>query len=246
MNPYFEQPGVWRGFHTEFIVELKRAITPHAVPRYFVNVEHSIYIERDDGGREMLGVSDGLVGVGDRSAATTSGTVAVLAPVTGSVRMGAIKRKHRWLTVRDTATREVVTVIELLSPSNKRGEDCGSYLRKRRRLLRSAAHLVEIDLLRGGPQMPVARVPLTEYRVMVSRRPQRPDVQVWPFNLRDSLPTIPIPFRTGEPEPLIPLKPLLDTVYDTGGYHYQLYDAPPDPPLSPADADWARQFVPAA
>jgi hypothetical protein len=69
-------------------------------------------------------------------------------------------------------------------------------------------------------------------------------VQVWPVNLRDPLPAVPVPFRTGEPEPLIELKPLLDSVYDSGGYQYQLYDAPPDPPLNPADAEWARQFVP--
>jgi hypothetical protein len=244
MNPYFEQPGVWRGFHTSFIVRLMDAITPHAVPRYFVNIEQSIYIERDDGGRELIGVADAAVGGGDRppaGRATASATVA--APVTGSVRVGAVKRKHRWLTLRDTATRQVITVIEVLSPSNKRGDDRSAYLRKRRRILRSAAHLVEIDLLRGGPRMPVARVPASDYRVMVSRQPQRPDVQVWPIGLREPLPALPIPFRTGESEPLIALKPLIDEVYDKGGYQYQLYDAPPDPPLSPADADWARQFL---
>lgn len=246
MNPYFEQPGVWRGFHTEFIVELKRAITPHAVPRYFVNVEQSIFIEREDGGRELIGVADSLVGSGEWSPAGAGVTATAQAPVTGSVRMGAIKRKHRWLTIRDTATREVVTVIEVLSPSNKRGEDRGNYLRKRRRILRSAVHLVEIDLLRGGPRMPVAGVPASDYQVMVSRRPARPDVQVWPIALRGLLPAVPIPFRTGEPEPLIDLKPLVDEVYDRGGYRYQLYINPPDPPLTPTDADWARQFLPAA
>jgi hypothetical protein len=243
MNPYFEQPGVWRGFHTSFIVRLMDAITPHAVPRYFVNVEQSIYIERDDG-RELVGVSDALVGGGDRPATSGAAVDTASAPVTGSVRVGAVKRKHRWLTLRDTATREVITVIEVLSPSNKRGDDRSAYLRKRRRILRSAAHLVEIDLLRGGPRMPVARVPASDYRVMVSRQPQRPDVQVWPVGLRESLPAIPIPFRTGEPEPLIGLKPLIDEVYDRGGFRYQLYHTPPDPPLSPADADRARQFLP--
>ena len=49
----------------------------------------------------------------------------------------------------------MVTVIELLSPSNKRaGDDREQYLAKRRELLRSPAHLVEIDLLRDGPPCP--------------------------------------------------------------------------------------------
>ena len=61
----------------------------------------------------------------------------------------------RYLEVRDREGREVVTVIELLSPSNKRaGDDRESYLAKRRELLRSPAHLVEIDLLRGWTPMP--------------------------------------------------------------------------------------------
>lgn len=243
MNPYFEQPGMWRPFHTSLIVRLMDAITPHAVPRYFVSVEQSIYVERDSG-RELVGVADALVGSEHRPTAGGAATATVAAPVTGSVRVGAVKQKHRWLTLRDAATREVVTVIEVLSPSNKRGEDRTAYLRKRRRILRSAAHLVEIDLLRGGPRMPVAGVPASDYRVMVSRQPARPDVQVWPIGLRQPLPAVPIPFRTGEQEPLIELKPLIDEVYDKGGFAYQLYRNPPDPPLAPADVDWARQFLP--
>lgn len=245
MNPYFEQPGVWRGFHNLFVGKLTEAITARTLPRYIVRTEESVYIERGDDTREMVRVSDIAVKRGDFPAPDgTGGTATITAPVTGSVRMRAVRLRHLWLTVRDSRSREVVTVIEVLSPSNKRGEDRSQYLRKRRRLLRSAAHLVEIDLLRGGPRMPVVGVPASDYRIMVSRQPQRPDVQVWPIGLRELLPALLIPLRTGEPEPLIELKPLIDAVYDGGGYRYQLYDAPPDPPLSPADAEWARQFLP--
>src|SRR5208337_5364314 len=53
--------------------------------------------------------------------------------------------KVPFLEVRDRQGRELVTAIELLSPSNKRsGEDREQYLAKRRELLRSPAHLVEI------------------------------------------------------------------------------------------------------
>jgi Protein of unknown function (DUF4058) len=246
MNPYFEQPGVWRGFHTLFIGRLTEAIASRTAPRYVVRTEESVYVERGDDSRELVGVADVAVKSGESVAPSGPATPTLTGPVTGTVRLGAIRRRHLWLTVRDRATREVVTVIEVLSPSNKRGEDRGQYLRKRRRILRSAAHLVEIDLLRGGPRMPMANVPPSDYRVMVSRQPLRPDVQVWAFNLTDLLPAIPIPLRTGEPEPLIALKPLVDSVYDGAVYQFQLYDAPPDPPLSPAEADWARQFLPAA
>ena len=54
--------------------------------------------------------------------------------------------------VLEAGELELVTAIEILSPVNKRPgrEAHDEYLRKRRELLRSAAHLIEIDLLRGG------------------------------------------------------------------------------------------------
>jgi hypothetical protein len=241
MNPYFEQPGVWRGFHTSFLVKLMDRLSTAADPRYFVSVEESLYIEHQrPRRRELFAVADAAVTEGD------AGGAVVTAPVTARVPMGAIKRKHRWLTVRDTASREVVTVIELLSPSNKAaGDDREQYLRKRLRILRSAAHLVEIDLLRGGERMPADDAPESDYRILVSRRPARPNAAVWPVGLRDPLPLVPIPLRTGEPELVADLKPLLDAVYDGATYRRRLYSSPPDPPLAPADADWARQFLPA-
>src|SRR5208337_4659432 len=69
-----------------------------------------------------------------------------------------------FLEIRDRVGRELITVVELLSPSNKRpGDDREQYLTKRRELLRSRAHLVEIDLLRGGAAMPLKNRPDCDY-----------------------------------------------------------------------------------
>jgi len=56
------------------------------------------------------------------------------------------------LEIRDRRNRRVVTVIEMLSPTNKRaGRDRDEYLMKRNAILTiGTAHLVETDLLRGG------------------------------------------------------------------------------------------------
>lgn len=63
-----------------------------------------------------------------------------------------------FVEIRDRESRRLVTVIELLSPSNKRpGGDREQYLAKRSDLLASPTHLVEIDLIRGGRRMPMAR-----------------------------------------------------------------------------------------
>ena len=57
-----------------------------------------------------------------------------------------------FLEVIDRQDRSVVTVIEILSPTNKVSGSRGraSYLEKRQEVMRSPSHLVEIDLLRSG------------------------------------------------------------------------------------------------
>ncbi len=250
MNPYFEQPSVWRGFHNHLLSQLALSIAPRVAPRYLVEYEESLYVDQAEAGGSLFAIADVAVARNDRSA--DSGGTATLAapataPVTARVRLGAVTRKHRWLTVRDSQTRRVVTVIEVLSPSNKSpGDDREQYLRKRRRILRSSAHLVEIDLLRGGQRMPVEDAPPSDYRVMVSRRPQRPDVQVWPVGVRQPLPPLPIPLHTGEPELTLDLKPLIDAVYDGGAYQHHLYAALPQPPMPPPDDAWAADLARAA
>ena len=101
-----------------------------------------------------------------------------------------------FIEIRDRETREVVTVVELLSPTNKApGSDREQYLGKRKVLLAGNTHVVEIDLLRSGQRAPVGEMPECDYVVMVSRSYERPRVELWPLALSDPLPTIPIPLR---------------------------------------------------
>ena len=65
--------------------------------------------------------------------------------------------QERYLEIRDVGTGTVVTVLEVLSPKNKRsGEGRTKYDTKRQNLLNSTANLVEIDLLRTGEPKLVA------------------------------------------------------------------------------------------
>ena len=54
-------------------------------------------------------------------------------------------------------------------------------------------HLVELDLLRGGPRLPVESLPARDYCVLISRYEDRPQVGLWPINVGDSLPVVPVP-----------------------------------------------------
>jgi hypothetical protein len=148
-----------------------------------------------------------------------------------------------YIEIRDRESRELVTVVELLSPANKRpGADREQYLLKRRRLLKSPAHLVEIDLLRAWPRMPVEHLPACDYLLFASRAETRPQVGLWPCNLRDPLPRMLVPLKSLASCEL-DLQALLHQVYDEAGYEDYLYSTPIDPPLPPADAAWAAGIV---
>jgi hypothetical protein len=151
--------------------------------------------------------------------------------------------RHAFLEIRDRGNRQLVTVLELLSPSNKHpGPDREQYLAKRQQLLASSVHLVELDLLRGGPRLPMEHLPPCDYCVMVSRYEDRPNVGLWPLGLRDKLPTIPIPLLAQE-RAVLDLQSALHQVYDAAGYEDYIYASEPHPPLQGADMEWPQRLI---
>jgi hypothetical protein len=248
MNPYLEQSRIWRDFHTRVLVHFAAALTQRLAGRYFVELEESLYIDPTSDEPRLFAVADTAVAEDEDRADDQGGvaTALVVAPVTVKVP-GITKKKVRRLLVRDSNSQEVITVIELLSPSNKAaGADRNKYLEKRGEVLTSRTNFIELDLLRGGTRLPINGLPECDYYALVSRWRERPNMGLWPVKLREPLPTIPIPLRWGEAEPLIELKPVLDQTYDGAGYARRIYRTPPEPPLSPADAEWAKAFIPSA
>jgi hypothetical protein len=228
-------------------VHFVAALVPRVRPKYHVELEESLYIDTTGDHPSLFAVADtALADRSEDSGSESGGTAtAVAAPVTVTVP-GIAKKKSRRLVIRDSKSQEVVTVIEVLSPSNKAGgADLANYLAKRDEVLTSAANFVELDLLRGGQRMPIRTLPPCDYYILVSRAWERPRMGLWPMKLREPLVPFPIPLRRGEVEPLIELKPILDRTYDEAGYEDRIYRTPPEPPLSAADAVWARSFVPA-
>jgi len=79
---------------------------------------------------------------------------------------------ENYLVIRHLGSGEVVTVIELLSPSNKctGSEGRKAYLAKREEILSSRTNLVELDLLRGGARLPTVQpLPPGDYFAFVCR-----------------------------------------------------------------------------
>jgi hypothetical protein len=155
---------------------------------------------------------------------------------------------HVTIEIRDVAKRELVTAIEVLSPTNKRSEGYKEYLDKRARVLGSTAHLLEIDLLRKGQRVPLQQpLPPVSYFVFLSRANRRPLTEVWPIRLQERLPVVPVPLQAPDPDIQLDLQAAFDMAYDTFGYDLLVdYTRPPEVPLEGNDAAWAEDLLRAA
>jgi hypothetical protein len=156
------------------------------------------------------------------------------------------ERRETYLVIRERETMEIVTVIETLSPANKRGSSDGraQYLAKREEILRSRTNLVELDLLRGGQRLPARGMPTADYYALVSRGHKRPRTDVYAWSIREPLPEIPIPLKKDEPEVRLNLQEVFQTVYQRARYQLSVdYRAPLDTPLPEAEAAWVRSLL---
>jgi hypothetical protein len=244
MNPYFEHDDAWQDFHNSFLFTARNVLTALVRPNYIVRAEQHVYLHDSVvEPPQLAGRPDLFVARPDRPEGA-AGTGLLEAPTQVRLIFPDLERET-YLEVRDRRTRKVVTVIELLSPSNKQpGHDREQYEVKRGVMLASQAHFVELDLLRGGPRMPFESLPSCDYYALVSRVEDRPDAGLWPIARRDRLPEIPIPLRAPDPPARLDLQEVLHRVYDEGGFEDFIYDTEPDPPLSPEDAAWARSLIP--
>lgn len=245
MNPYLERDAIWHGFHETFIPYTQEVLNAQLNPDFIAKIDEHVFIhELPEGARgKLAGRAD--VGVAEMAPHSSTASSAVLvAPA--EVRLPNIDvERVSYLEIRDREDWRLVTVIELLSPSNKyAGPDREQYLAKRTTLLQSTAHFVEIDLLRGGPRLPLENLPKCDYYVLVSRYEKRPLADLWPIQLRDRLPSIPIPLTAARADAELDLKVVLDRVYTASGFEHYIYRHPPEPRLSGEDAEWSQQFVP--
>lgn len=247
MDPYLERPTLWPDVHFELIRAIRATLVPRVAPHYYVAVEERTYVAAVQP-HTFVGEPDVAVIRQPHAPPLTPAGIAHEAvlerPVTVELPLHD-RVRQRYLAVRDGATHEVVAIIEVLSPSNKQpGEDRQRYERKRRQVLEGLTNLVEIDLLRAWEPMPMDPVPPSHYRILVSRGWERPKAQLYPFNVDEPIPEIPVPLRPGETEPTLALGELLAQVYDQVRYDLRIdYTSEPEPPLDPAAAAWARELL---
>lgn len=136
--------------------------------------------------------------------------------------------------VREAGTERLVTVIEIVSYSNKTAglTKRARYLAKRWEFLNSGIHLVEIDLLRWGNRV-VPGLPDQAYHILVRRADEQPECRVWSFGFSEPIPSAALPLLDpGERVPL-PLQEAFATIDAARNFRQRLdYETDPPPPLS--------------
>jgi hypothetical protein len=247
MDPFLELYG-WGDFHVSLIVEFKRQLTPQISPKYAAIAERRVYLEHHDDRSEFIpDVHIAESAAKPMPPASANPLVATLEPETHMVPM-PLEVREPFLEIRDLNGNEVVTVIEVLSPTNKRAGTDGSveYQSKREEILRSSANLVEIDLLRGG-ERPILKPPVrttSDYVVSVHRKRKRPSVDVYQWSLRRQLPEIPIPLAGNDSDVTLDLQKALNDIWDYSGYANQVqYSRSLVPPARSEDEAWIKEII---
>ncbi len=155
-----------------------------------------------------------------------------------------VEVRERWIEISALPDLELVTVVEILSPSNKSGSGRSEYLHKRDALIDLTVNLVEIDLLLSGRPMPMGKsLPAGHYLAVVARAANRPDAEVYAWTIRHALPPIPIPLRAPDADVLLDLDQAFDLTYRLGRFNRIVRHGSPLPgnlPLIPADRAWAE------
>jgi hypothetical protein len=244
MDPYLEHPDLWPDVHHRLIVAIANSLAPVLRPRYRVLVETRTY-QVEPGEVVLIGRPDVSAVHKVREAAVPYPAPIPGQPITVEVPVPDLVEEG-YLEVRDVRSGEVVTVVELLSPTNKRpGEGRRLYETKRLAILGSLTHLVEIDLIRAyEPMLVYGDGHHSHYRILVSRAERRPRADLYTFNVQDRIPTFKLPLRRGDEEPVVDLGRLLHELYDRAGYDLSVdYRLDPVPPLEGEAGEWLAELL---
>jgi hypothetical protein len=250
MDPYLEAQGRWPGFHNALIVHCSELLNRDLPEHYVAQTDERIAMVSFDmpvGDR----IPDVLIGrdengtAAPRSAAPAG--VGTLEPTTMQLVKRTVEVRETWIEIYHLPEMELVTVIEILSPTNKGGSGRSDYLAKRDALIDRAVNLIEIDLLLSGRRMPLSgRLPPGDYVAIVARSERRPDAEVYSWPLRQPLPALPIPLRAPDPDVRLNLTEAFQMTYDRGGYtRVMRYGRvlPASLPISPEDRAWAEKVA---
>lgn len=243
MDPYLEDRGGWVTFHNRLIGAIDELLSASLGPRFFVAQQTAVYLVDPDGERHQPPISPDVF-VADLPHAFSLPAGQTITPPTVVLARYPERVEQRFLEIRDGQDRRLIAVIEILSPTNKDGSGARQFDRKRREVMTTAVHWIEIDLLRAGIRFPLA-AGKSDYCIILKAGDQpltdeETTFLIWHVDVRERLPVIAVPLTADVPAATLDLQETLNLVYDRYYRGRMDYSGPPSPPLSPADAAWAN------
>jgi hypothetical protein len=251
MNPYLEQ--YWGDIHHRFITYSSDAIQKQLPGDLRARVGERVFVEPEKGNPRDIVPDVRVIERGRREepGAGASNGIALADPLIIHLDQDEPIRQGFIEIIDIKSGRRVVTVIEVLSPSNKvPGPGRDLYVKKQEELRDGRVSLVEIDLLRAGRRVLAAPFELipeghrTPYAACVRRGWKPLEVAYYRLPLRDRLPAIAIPLRQTDRDVALDLQALIDRCYEEARYDDDIdYREAPDPPLDPDHAPWADALL---
>jgi Protein of unknown function (DUF4058) len=253
MNPYLEAD--WAETHARLIVYLANYMNRALPDDLRARIDRTVVIDDETPGSRVRPdvhvVVDPLADGGGTAVLAPPPAVTMAQPrVLRFPRLALEAPPQRHIEIVETGgSGRVITVIEILSPANKRpGPDRSAYLIKQDRYLVSAASLVEIDLLRSGMMTVAAPLGAEDlprekrvfYYASVHRATWPDEFEAYVFPLREPLPAFAIPLRESEPDVALSLQPLIDAAHEDARLGAATYATLPEGPLPDEEATWVE------
>ncbi len=252
MNPFLERH--WPDVHTKLITYAADAIAEQLPADLIARSEERVGLHQPEGGGRELRADVAVVeswksGIAPQWQPETAAAAGGLT-ATQPVLIHREEEVERWIEITDPNGR-LITVIEILSPTNK-GDGASAYRARRNSYLGARVNVVEIDLLRGGGHVLAAtqselaqarKAQGTHYTTCVSRAARPHLIEVYATPLREPLPVLSIPLRAQDKDVLLPLQPLIDRCHRMGAYWNADYDHLPGPGLPADEAAWVAECL---
>jgi hypothetical protein len=250
MDPYLEPH--WLDVHTKMIAYAADDLNERLPEDLVASTEERVAVA-EEGEDRLIGPDVQVLEspVQEQAKTDLPAAVAGLAPY----RLTALDEPitERFIRIVEIRTERLITVIEFVSPTNKRKRGLHAFRRKRAELVASGVNFVEVDLVRSGNWRALLRPfrcpskALSLYRATYRVPHDSEASYLLPIPLNQPLPSIVVPLRPNDPLVRLDLQALLDRTYEKGRYWRRInYTQPLDPSLAGEDAAWAEELLRAA
>jgi hypothetical protein len=161
-----------------------------------------------------------------------------------------VREEHveEFIEIRQRSDGRLVTLVDLVSPTNKTtASGRQAYLKKRGECKSGGTSLVEIDLvLQGQPMLDYSRegLPDWDYAVTVTRSTQPERYEIYTATMQKRLPRFRLPLAADDRDTVLDLHAAFSRCYDQGNFAAKIdYQREPPTPLSEGNRQWVGEIL---